>query len=249
MGIITRKRNLETQSAGLVPLRPQHITKILALLFWLAVVGLYWWITDLYNLSPAMKVILLQDLFTTEVYGPLLFIVFFALQPLVFFPSFVLGIAGGMLYGPVAGTLLVTIGANGAANVLFGGALFRMGVVEAQSKQGGLIRRYMDGARNHTFETILMLHLLFVPFDLVNYLAGFFRMNWPKFALATVIGAIPGILSFVLFGASLEGDLLAGKPELNLSMLVGSAVILITGIILAQLVKRRDIKREKIGNH
>ncbi|MCB0168499.1 MAG: TVP38/TMEM64 family protein [Anaerolineae bacterium] len=268
MSVITRKHGLGAHAVGPLSSLYRHFSKVLALVFWATVVGLYWWMTDRYHLSPEMKVILLQELFTAKIYGPLLFIVFFALQPLVFFPSFVLGIAGGMLYGPVAGIFFVMIGANSAANVsylvgrFFGWGVVEVhsnqrggwrsnssvlagvewGMVEVHSNQGGLIQRYMNRARHHTFETILILHLLFVPFDLVNYLAGFFRMHWLKFAVATVIGSIPGVLSFVLFGASLEGNLLAGEPELNLPLLLKAGLALMVGIILAQLVKRRHPK-------
>ncbi|MCB0195359.1 MAG: TVP38/TMEM64 family protein [Anaerolineae bacterium] len=247
MGIITMKHDVEVQSTEAPSFLGRHRAKILALLFWSVVVSLYWWVTEHYNLSPAMEVMFVQDLLTGRIVGSLLFIVLFTLQPLVFFPSFILGIAGGMLYGPVTGTLLVTLGANGAANVCYlVGRFFGWNIVDTQSDNDGFIRRTMHGARNNTFETILTLHLLFVPFDLVNYLAGFFRMDWLKFALATVIGSIPGILTFVLFGASLQGDLLSGEPELNFSMLALSGGMLVLGITLSQVVKWRQRKVAKI---
>lgn len=227
----------------------RHQSKVWALLFWSAVVGLYWWITDSYNLSPAKKVLLLQDMFTQSIYGPLLFLVFFSLQPLVFFPSFILGVAGGMLYGPLVGIAYVLIGANGAANLCYlVGRFFGRGVVEHQSEREGTVRRYMDGARENTFETILILHLLFVPFDVVNYLAGFFKMNWRQFALATVLGSIPGVFTFVLFGASLEGNLLAGQPELNFTTLALAGAALVVGIILSRLVKLYERHSGKQNN-
>ncbi|MCB0208712.1 MAG: TVP38/TMEM64 family protein [Anaerolineae bacterium] len=247
MGLVTIKQEVEIQPTEPPSFFVRHRTKILALLFWLVTVGLYWWVTDYYHLSPVKKVMVVQDLFTVGVYGPLLFIVLFMLQPLVFFPSFILGIAGGMLYGPFVGTLLVIVGANGAANVCYlVGRFFGWNIVDSRADDAGFIRRTMNDARNNTFETILVLHLLFVPFDLVNYLAGFFRMDWPKFAVATVIGAIPGILTFVLFGASLEGDLLAGKPELNFLTLAWSGGMLIFGIALSRVVKWRERKLAKI---
>ena len=88
----------------------QQRVKGFAFLFWILVIGGYWWITELYDLSPAAKIQLLADIFLQEPFGPLLFIIIFALQPLVFFPSFLLGIAGGILYGPLWGTVYVFLG-------------------------------------------------------------------------------------------------------------------------------------------
>ena len=44
------------------------------------------------------------------------------------------------------------------------------------------------------------MRLVYVPYDLVNYLAGFLRIGWMPFILATALGSLPDTLSFVLFG-------------------------------------------------
>ena len=87
-----------------------------------------------------------------------------------------------------------------------------------------------------------------MPFDVVNYLAGFFKMSWRPFALATVLGSVPGVFTFVLFGASLEGDLLGGQPELNFSTLALAGVALIVGITLSRLVKLYENKWNRREN-
>ena len=48
------------------------------------------------------------------------------------------------------------------------------------------------------------MRLLFLPYDLVNYVCGALRITWSSFLLATALGSLPGTVSFVLLGASLE---------------------------------------------
>ncbi|HMQ54711.1 MAG TPA: VTT domain-containing protein [Anaerolineae bacterium] len=220
----------------------QHASKLIALAFWLVVIGGYWWLTDQYHLTPEQKIKLVAGLFVDHIYGPVLFILFFALQPLVFFPSFLLGIAGGILYSPLEAVLYVTLGANGAAQVCYlVGRFFGRGMLQSNPAATEFIQRYLSRLRANTFETVLMLHLLFVPFDLVNYVVGFLRMDWRSFSLATVIGSLPGILMFVLFGRSLGSidKLMAGAPDIDFFTLALSGVMLVAGIGLSQYLKRR----------
>lgn len=218
------------------------IKKANILIFWLGVVGVYWWITDWYGLTAAAKVQLLADGFLHDFYGPLFFILVFALQPLLFFPSFLLGIASGILYGPIWGFIYTFFGGNGAASVCYLVGRYFAPRTIVENAQVSLIQQQMLRLRSNTFETILTCHLLVViPFDIVNYAAGFLRMRWQPFALATAIGMIPGVMTFVFFGNSLGSldKLMNGQPELDWRMMAISGLMILVGIGLSQLVKRR----------
>ena len=47
------------------------------------------------------------------------------------------------------------------------------------------------------------MRLTFLPFDLVGYSSGMCNIKQRDFALATVIGTIPGLLTFVFLGGSI----------------------------------------------
>ena len=94
-----------------------------------------------------------------------------------------------------------------------------------------------------TFSSILFTRFAFFPFDLVNYLAGFLRLPWFPFALATLIGIIPGALVFIIAGSSIqridEFDL--SKIHIDSQTLLISGAIFIVSILLAKYLKRRNI--------
>lgn len=49
----------------------------------------------------------------------------------------------------------------------------------------------------NSFETVLIMRFIFLPYDLVNYLAGILRIDLKAFILATLLGSIPGTIAFV----------------------------------------------------
>lgn len=219
----------------------QHHTKLVVLVFWLTVIVTFWWAMQRYNLSPMMAVKLLANWFVDSSYGPSLFILFFILQPLVFFPSVVMGITAGCLYGPLLGLLYAILGANGAASVTYlMGRFLGQGVVDMPATNSRL-QTYLTHLKHNTFESILTLNLLFMPFDLVNYTAGFLQVRWKPFALGTVFGSLPGTFTVVLFGASLDGPMLEGQwPQFDYRTLAISLLMLIISLTLSRYLKRRE---------
>ncbi|KNC86283.1 hypothetical protein SARC_01545 [Sphaeroforma arctica JP610] len=109
------------------------------------------------------------------------------------------------------------------------------------------IHKYTHRLRQNAFETVLIMRLIFLPFDLVSYLAGFLRVGlWP-FILATAIGILPGALSFILLGASstpeeMKQFVVHGHlPKLDWRALAGSVAMLVISLLVSRVLKsRRD---------
>lgn len=121
------------------------------------------------------------------------------------------------------------------------GRYFGRGVLEDED-ENGFVQRYAQRMRDNSFETILIMRLIFLPYDLVNYAAGFLRINWKAFLAATAIGSVPGTVSFVLLGASFGtlDELLAGEISLNPITLISSVVIIGLSLALSRYVRRRE---------
>jgi len=245
----------KTDNATTAEARPsflrRHGQKLVALLFWLVLLGGYQIYAIRQGLTPLEAVRGLIEFVSGSPVGALIFIAFYVARPLILFPASILTIAGGFLFGPVLGVLITILASNASATVaylvgrFFGGGLLDAGdAAEGDAKGSGLVGRYAQRLRNNSFETVLTMRFIFLPYDLVNYLSGFLKINWVPFILATALGSIPGTVAFVLFGASFEMDFGTGSMGLDPRVLVASAVIFVVSIALSRYFKRRERRRE-----
>ena len=214
--------------------------KWVALAFWVLAFAAYQWYAWQNDLSPLDAVQRLIDFFSASSYGPLLFILLYTVRPLLLFPATLLTIAAGFVFGPLLGVVLIVIGSNASALLAYVvGRFFGQGLL-SEGKAGGIVQRYTTRLREHSFETVFVLRLLFAPYDLVNYLAGFLRIRWVPFIAATALGALPGTLAFTLFGASIE-RFDGGIPALNPWVLAASVALFLVSLALSRIIKRRSM--------
>lgn len=179
--------------------------------------------------------------------GPLVYLIVYTLRPLAFFPAGVLTILGGSLWGAVWGMFFAVLGSNMSASLayLFGRA-FGQGMLPS-TDQGGtasIVRRYATRLWQNAFPTILLMRLIYIPYDIVNYLAGFLRVPYRPFIFASILGAFPGTLSFALAGAALDiDDILTGNFQMstiNPWSLTFSIILFVFGLGLAHWLRRYD---------
>ncbi len=222
----------------------RHGQKLFALFFWVLIFGSYLWYVQSNDLTVEESIIRVAVLLTTSAFGALLYILIYALRALILFPATVLTVLGGFLFGPFWGVVFTVIGANLSAMVAYViGRFFGKGLLSSE-EGSGLVQKYAGRIRENSFESVLIMRLIFLPYDLVNYLSGFLRIKWKAFLLATIIGAIAGTISFVLLGSSfgtLE-ELLNGEISLNPTALIASVVLILASIALSQFLKRREPK-------
>lgn len=224
----------------------RHWNKLLAAVLWLAMIAALIWYMRVRGIG-------LSELFFDGVawaqsspLAPLVYILIYAVRPLTFFSSVLLTLAGGFVFGPVWGIVYTAIGANLSATVAFWiGHYFGGGVLDDEASQG-FAQRYARRMRANSFETVLIMRLIFLPYDLVNYFAGFLRINYWAFLLATIIGSIPGTIAFVFLGASLAPVQLAelflsGEvPRLDWRILALSGLMFVVSLVLSRIFKRSE---------
>jgi uncharacterized membrane protein YdjX (TVP38/TMEM64 family) len=216
--------------------------KVLIAIFWVGVIAAYQWYAWSNNLSSLQVLQQLVAFMQTSPFGPLIYIGIYALRPLFLFSAVLLTVAGGFVFGPFLGVLWTIIGSNASASVAYVIGRFLGQGLLPENGSDSWVQRYADRMRHNSFETILIMRFIYLPYDLVNYLAGFLRIRYVSFILATVFGSIPGTLAFVLFGASIErfdGTL----PAINPWVLGASVVIFVASLVLSRLFKRRESVR------
>jgi uncharacterized membrane protein YdjX (TVP38/TMEM64 family) len=221
----------------------KHGQKLVAAAFWLLLVGGYGWYYRANGLTTETALLQIVNLLDSP-FGPLLYILIYALRPLIFFSAAVLTIASGAIFGAgsivnlALAVLYTVIGSNLSATVAYYvGRFFGQGLLtEGDGENSGLLQRYADRMRQNSFETILVMRFIFLPYDLVNYLAGILRIDWKAFILASLLGS---------FGASIDiKELAMGKtPQFNPWVLVFGVVIFIASLAISRYFKKREAAR------
>lgn len=212
--------------------------RLLVVVLWLVVVAGCWFFAQQRGVSPRA---LLGELLTAMQGSPsaLLWLsLVYLVRPLLLFPVSLLTIAAGVLFGAVWGTVYASLAALSSAAVAYrlGRAFGKAPATEVVATEP--ISGWQGRLASYPFETVLLCRFLFVPGDLVNYTAGYLRVNFAAFIGATALGGSPGIVVGVLAGASLN-SLEEADISLNTNYLVASGVLLLASLGLSWLVRRR----------
>jgi uncharacterized membrane protein YdjX (TVP38/TMEM64 family) len=123
--------------------------------------------------------------------------------------SFILTIAGGMLFGLLLGALAAIVAATIGAIVIF--LIARSAFGEHLVRRAGpAIAKLAAGFRANAFSYLLFLRLVpLFPFWLINLASAFLNVPLGLFAAATAIGIIPGALVFTFIGTGFDSAIAA----------------------------------------
>ncbi len=163
-----------------------------------------------------------------------IYILIFALRPFLLFPATLLTVSSGLLFGPWLGILFTIIGENASANVAFCVARW-FGRDWVKKKAGISLQKWEKRIAENGLMTVLILRLIMLPFDAVNYGCGLTAVRQRDYAIGTFIGILPALIAFVLLG----GIGSAGVQN-RFWLLVASVVFLVLGILLARWLGRRE---------
>jgi uncharacterized membrane protein YdjX (TVP38/TMEM64 family) len=163
----------------------------------------------------------------------LIYIVLYAVRPLILFPATLLTIASGLIFGPWLGTLFTIIGENASAN--FGFSLVRwFGRESVASHSTPLISRWDEKLKQNGLVSVMTMRLIMLPFDAVNFSCGLTSIRHRDYAIGTFIGILPSLIGFVLLG----GIAAPGVHNRTLVIIL-SALFMLIGFGIAHYLKRR----------
>jgi len=165
--------------------------------------------------------------------GPLVFIALYTFRPLVFFPAVLMTMAAGLMWGPFWGIAFSLVGENLSAAFAFwmGRWLGKEFLEESGVKFIHGLNRHL---REHGFLTVIILRLTYMPFDVVNFACGLTKMHFWEYAAGTFIGVIPGVITFIFFGA-------AWFDKRNLLI---SGTVFGVGLLIAYFMKHTETGRQ-----
>jgi uncharacterized membrane protein YdjX (TVP38/TMEM64 family)/rhodanese-related sulfurtransferase len=157
-------------------------------------------------------------------WAPFGYVALFALGTVLFVPGAVFGLAGGVLFGPVWGSVLNLIGGTLGATLAFLVARY-LAADWARRKAAGRLDRLIAGVEAEGWRFVAFVRLVpLFPFNLLNYALGLTRIPLLHYVIATLICMAPGTMAYTYLGY-------AGREAF-----AGSTTIVRTGLIALGLL-------------
>lgn len=187
------------------------------------------------------------------VWGPIFVAGFYIVAAVLFLPGSVLTLGAGFLFGLPAGFLTVWIGANlGACIAFLVGRTIARDWVARKVANNPKFAAIDEAVGNEGFKIVFLLRLSPVfPFNLLNYALGLTRVPFRNYALASLIGMIPGTLMYVYFGSAARSlaEVAAGKVEAGSAgqvfFWVGLAATIAVALFVTRIARRSLKAAEK----
>jgi uncharacterized membrane protein YdjX (TVP38/TMEM64 family) len=169
--------------------------------------------------------------------APLIYIALYTVRPLILFPASILSLAGGLAFGAVLGTVYTIIGATLSAMIAFLIAK-AAGPKFIKANKEGRFKKIQHQLEKNGFYYVLMMRILPIfNFDLISYAAGASRVKFLSFALATMLGIIPGTFAYNFLGSSFASGSFS-------TIIIAAVIFLIVLAVPIYLKKRTNVGAE-----
>ena len=180
-----------------------------------------------------------QSVADAGVWGPLLFMLIYAVGTILFLPGSVLTLAGGALFGPVWGTFYNLTGATLGAAVAFLAARY-LASAWVEQKSGKRVRQLQEGVEGEGWRFIAFVRLVpLFPFNLLNYALGLTRIRFWEYVIASWIFMLPGAIAYTYLGY-VGREAVAGDADVNRMIQLGTIAFALLGVVafIPRLVAR-----------
>lgn len=170
-------------------------------------------------------------------WAPAIYMLIYTIRPLVFFPASVLSIAGGLAFGAWQGTLYTIIGATLGAMLSFiiAKSVGKSRVRKEWTGNAGKIQSQME--QNGFLYVLLFRFIPVINFDLISYAAAFAKVRFAPFAIATLIGIIPGTFAYNFLGSSF----ISGNPRIIIFAVVVFGVLTVVPILIRNKWNKKQL--------
>lgn len=180
-------------------------------------------------------------------FGPIVFIIMYAVATIAFIPGTPLTLASGVIFGKVLGTLYTVIGATIGATIAFliARSLGESFVDKMLKGKHNKIYEYDQKLEKNGFPVVLFLRFVPIfPFNGLNFALGLTKVKFKDYFLGTMLGIIPGSFVLAYFGDSLA--------EMNIISTVIAAILFLAMIAVLPIynrIKKRSERYKKKIEH
>jgi uncharacterized membrane protein YdjX (TVP38/TMEM64 family) len=172
----------------------------------------------------------------TGPWGPLVHMLVAVVATVLFVPATTFTLVGGVLFGPVLGTIYTLIGATVGAVIAFMIARYIASDWVARKSKGRL-KQLIEGVEAESWHFVAFVRLVPIfPFFLLNYALGLTRIGLVPFVVATFVCTLPGVAAFTYLGY-VGREALGGGEALVQKGLIAVGLLAIM-FLLPRLAKR-----------
>ncbi len=155
----------------------------------------------------------------------------------------VLTLAGGVLFGAVAGALIVNVGATLGAICAFIFSRYIIGK-KIQGLYGNQLDKFNKELEANKYQYLFSLRFLPIfPFFLVNFLCGVTKLDLKAFIITTSLGIIPGSFVYTYAGSQLAN--IDSLGDIFTKEMLFAFILLGTLSLLPVIVKKIKSYRKK----
>ncbi len=175
--------------------------------------------------------------------GVFVFVGVYAVAAVLFLPGAIFTIAAGLIYGIAGGTAVALIGATLGASLAFltGRYLLRKRIesFSRKNKKFGAIDAAI-GKQGWKIVGLLRLSPL-IPFNVSNYFYGVTSIGFLPYALASLVGMLPGTLLYAYLGGAGKAGLGGGgggSPLKYVFLGIGLVATIAVTIFVSRVAKK-----------
>ena len=185
-------------------------------------------------------------------WAPIVHILLFTLATVLFVPGAILGLAGGVLFGPLWGTIFNLTGATLGATASFLVARY-VASDWVRQKSGTRLQRLIAGVEQEGWRFVAFTRLVpLFPFNLLNYAIGLTRIPLLHYVFASLICMLPGTLAFTWL-AYAGREALAGHDTAIryglIALALLAAIAFLPRLLRRLRAARADRRRQSLGMH
>ncbi|MCK5396481.1 MAG: TVP38/TMEM64 family protein [Gammaproteobacteria bacterium] len=180
-------------------------------------------------------------------FAPLIFIAVYTLGTLLFLPGSLLTLTGGVLFGPVWGTLYNLTGATLGATLAFLVSRY-LGADWVSNKASGWLQKILDGVKKEGWRFVAFTRLVpLFPFNILNYVLGLTGIRLLPYFMTTWICMIPGAFVYTWIGYT-GREAATGGGNLLQNILIALALLAVAIYLPRVVTKFRNSDKKTSGN-
>lgn len=162
-------------------------------------------------------------------WGPLVYVLIYCVAPSFMVPGLPLTVMGGILFGPLWGTVYALTGATVGASIAFLLARYMgRGWVERFMSEGTL-RELDEKVHEQGWKIVAFTRVVpLFPFNFLNYAFGLTSVSFGQYALASFIFMAPGTAAYAIFSSSLL-DIIKGR--VSWEFLSGAVLVILVSLL------------------